>query len=132
MPPHLRGNHAGCAASHKGVKHNTAFGTTGEKTGLNQLRRVGCVVTALEGNSVDLPDIALVAERIDVTILDLAMLTGAVDGLRLRLTALRVLLCDNSLNTGNILTNLFDSCRVIQLIGCILESQVEKFLLCSY
>ena len=43
-------------------------------------------MTALEGNSVDLPDIALVAERIDVTILDLAMLTGAVDGLRLRLT----------------------------------------------
>ena len=43
-------------------------------------------MTALEGDGVDLPDIALVAERIDVTILDLAMLTGAVDGLRLRLT----------------------------------------------
>ena len=43
-------------------------------------------MTALEGNGVNLPDIALVAERIDVTILDLAMLTGAVDGLRLRLT----------------------------------------------
>ena len=43
-------------------------------------------MTALEGNSVDLPDIALVAERIDVTIIDLAMLTRAVDGLRLRLT----------------------------------------------
>ena len=86
MTPHLRGNHAGCAASHKGVKHNAAFGTTGEKTGLNQLRRVGGIVTALEGNGVDLPDIALVAERIDVSILDLAMLTGAVDGLRLRLT----------------------------------------------
>ena len=27
-------------------------------------------MTALEGNGVDLPDIALVAERIDVTILD--------------------------------------------------------------
>ena len=38
-------------------------------------------MTALEGNRVDLPDIALVAERIDVTILDLAMLTRAVDGL---------------------------------------------------
>ena len=47
-------------------------------------------MTALEGNSVDLPDIALVAERIDVTILDLAMLTGAVDGLRLRLTGNRL------------------------------------------
>ena len=86
MPPHLRGNHAGCAASHKGVKHNAAFWTTGEKTGFNQLRRVGGIVTALEGDGVDLPDIALVAERIDVSILDLAMLTGAVDGLRLRLT----------------------------------------------
>ena len=43
-------------------------------------------MTALEGNSVDLPDIALVAERIDVCVLDLAMLTRAVDGLRLRLT----------------------------------------------
>ena len=42
-------------------------------------------MTALEGNGVDLPDIAFVAKRIDVTILDLAMLTGAVDGLRLRL-----------------------------------------------
>ena len=80
------GNHAGCAASHEGIKHNAAFGTTGEKTGLHQLWRVGGVVTALEGNSVDLPDIALVVERIDVTILDLAMLTRAVDGLRLRLT----------------------------------------------
>ena len=78
MPPHLRGNHAGCAASHKGVKHNTAFGTTGKQTGLNQFRRVGGVVTALEGNGVDLPDIALIAERIDVTVLDLTMLTGEV------------------------------------------------------
>ena len=43
-------------------------------------------MTALEGNGVDLPDIALVAERIDVTILDLSVLTGAVNGLRLRLT----------------------------------------------
>ena len=86
MTPHLRGNHAGCAASHKGVKHNAAFWTTGEKTGFNQLWRVGGIVTALEGDGVDLPDIALVAERIDVSILDLAMLTGAVDGLRLRLT----------------------------------------------
>ena len=41
----------------------------------------GGIVTALEGNGVDLPDIAFVAKRIDVTILDLAMLTGAVDGL---------------------------------------------------
>ena len=57
MTPHLRSNHAGCAASHKGVKHNAAFGTTGEKAGLNQLRRVGGVMTALEGNGVDLPDI---------------------------------------------------------------------------
>ena len=48
MPPHLRGNHAGCAASHKGVKDNAAFWTTGEKTGFNQLRRVGGIVTALE------------------------------------------------------------------------------------
>ena len=43
-------------------------------------------MTALEGDSVDLPDVALVAEWIDVTILDLAMLAGTVDGLRLRLT----------------------------------------------
>ena len=86
MPPHLRGNHAGCAASHEGIKHNAAFWTTGEKTGLNQLRRVGGVVTALERDGVDLPDVALVAERIEVTVLDLTMLTGAVDGLRLRLT----------------------------------------------
>ena len=43
-------------------------------------------MTALEGDGVDLPDVALVAERIDVCVLDLAMLTGAVDGLRLRLT----------------------------------------------
>ena len=43
-------------------------------------------MTALEGDGVDLPDIALVAERIDVTILDLAMLTGTIDGLWLRLT----------------------------------------------
>ena len=49
-----------------GIKHNAAFGTTGKQTGLNQLRRVGGVVTALEGNGVDLPDIALIAERIDV------------------------------------------------------------------
>ena len=76
MTPHLRSNHAGCAASHKGVKHNAAFGTTGEKAGLNQLRRVGGVMTALEGNGVDLPDIALIAKRIDVCVLDLAMLTG--------------------------------------------------------
>lgn len=86
MTPHLRSNHSRCAASHKGVKHNAAFWTTGEKTGLNQLRRIGGVVTALERDSVDLPDIALVAERIDVCVLDLAMLTRAVDGLRLRLT----------------------------------------------
>ncbi len=45
-------------------------------------------MTALEGNSVDFPDIALIAERIDVCVLDLAMLTGAVDGLRLRLTGI--------------------------------------------
>ena len=76
MTPHLCGNHAGCAAPHEGVKHNAAFGTTGEKTGLNQLRRVSGIVTALEGNGVDLPDIALIAERIDVTILDLSVLTG--------------------------------------------------------
>ena len=75
MTPHLRGNHAGCSASHEWVNHNAAFGTTGEKTGLNQLRRVGSVVTALEGDGVDLPDIAFVAERIDVCVLDLAMLT---------------------------------------------------------
>ena len=43
-------------------------------------------MTALEGNGVDLPDIALVAERIDVCVLDLAMFARAVDGLRLRLT----------------------------------------------
>ena len=86
MPPHLRGNHAGCAASHERVKHTAAFGTTGEKTGLNQLWRVGGIVTTLEGNSVDLPDIALIAERIDVTVLDLTMLTGEVNGLRLGLT----------------------------------------------
>ena len=43
-------------------------------------------MTALEGDGVDLPDIALIAERIDVCVLDLAMLTRAVDGLRLRLT----------------------------------------------
>ena len=43
-------------------------------------------MTALEGDGVDLPDIALIAERIYVCVLDLAMLTGAVDGLRLRLT----------------------------------------------
>ena len=83
MTPHLRGNHAGCSASHEWVKRNAAFGTTGEKTGFNQLWRVGGIVTALEGDSVDLPDIALVAERIDVTILDLSVLTGAVNGLRL-------------------------------------------------
>ena len=47
-------------------------------------------MTALEGDGVDLPDIALVAERIDVCVLDLAMLTGAVDGLRLRLTGNRL------------------------------------------
>ena len=79
MTPHLRGNHAGCSASHEWVKHNTAFGTTGKQTGLNQLWRVGGIVTALEGDGVDLPDIALVAERIDVTVLDLTMLAGAVD-----------------------------------------------------
>ena len=43
-------------------------------------------MTALERDGIDLPNIALVAERIDVCVLDLAMLTGAVDGLRLRLT----------------------------------------------
>ena len=43
-------------------------------------------MTTLEGDGVDLPDIALVAKRINVTVLDLTMLTGAVDGLRLRLT----------------------------------------------
>ena len=59
-------------------RHNAAFRTTGEKTGLYQLRRVGGIVTTLEGNSVDLPDIALIAERIDVTVLDLAMLTRCV------------------------------------------------------
>ena len=37
-------------------------------------------MTALEGDGVDLPDIALVAELIDVTILDLAMLTWTIDG----------------------------------------------------
>ena len=78
-------------------RHNAAFGTTGEKTGLNQLRRVGGIVTALEGNGVDLPDIAFVAKRIDVTILDLAMLTGAVDGLRLRLTGNRLTVLTYSL-----------------------------------
>ena len=44
------------------------------------------MVTALEGDGVDLPDVALVAERIDVCVLDLAMFTVAVDGLRLGLT----------------------------------------------
>ena len=43
-------------------------------------------MTALEGDSVDLPDITLVAERIDVSILDCPVFTRAVDGLRLRLT----------------------------------------------
>ena len=47
-------------------------------------------MTALEGNGVDLPDIALIAERIDVCVLDLTMLTRAVDGLRLRLTGNRL------------------------------------------
>ena len=45
---------------------------------------------------------------------------------------LRVLLRDNSLDTGDVSANLFDSCRIVQLVGCILESQVEKFLLSSY
>ena len=43
-------------------------------------------MTTLEGDGVDLPDIALVAERIDVGVLDCPVFTRAVDGLRLRLT----------------------------------------------
>ena len=38
-------------------------------------------MTALEGNGVDLPDIAFIAERIDVTVLDCPVFTRAVDGL---------------------------------------------------
>ena len=41
-------------------------------------------------------------------------------------------LSDNSLDPGDVLANLFDPCSVIQLVGCVLESQVEKFLLSSY
>ena len=40
------------------------------------------IVTALKGDGVDLPDIALVAERIDVGVLDCPVFTRAVDGLR--------------------------------------------------
>ena len=32
----------------------------------------------------------------------------------------------------NIFANLFDSACIVQLIGCILESQVKEFLLSSY
>ncbi len=44
----------------------------------------------MKGDGVDLPDIALIAERIDVTVLDLTMLTGEVNGLRLGLTGNRL------------------------------------------
>ena len=43
-------------------------------------------MTALEGDSVDLPNVALIAERIDVTVFDCSVFTRAVDRLRLRLT----------------------------------------------
>ena len=36
-------------------------------------------------------------------------------------------LSNNGLDSGNILSNFFDSARVIQLICCVLESQIEKF-----
>ena len=59
-------------------------------------------MTALEGDSVDLPDVALVAERIDVCVLDRAMLTGAVDGLRLRLLRRDPTLSAHSGRRGNL------------------------------
>ena len=39
---------------------------------------------------------------------------------------------DNSLNSCDVLANLFDSACVVKLIGRILESQVEEFLFSSY
>ena len=42
------------------------------------------------------------------------------------------LLSDYCLDSGNILANLFDSACIVQLIGCILKSQIEKFFLSSY
>ena len=39
---------------------------------------------------------------------------------------------DNSLDSGNVLANFLNPGGVIQLIGCILESQIEQFLLRSY
>lgn len=43
-------------------------------------------MTALEGDCIDRPDIALIAERIDHVIGDAAMLTDTVNCLLLRLT----------------------------------------------
>ena len=43
-------------------------------------------MTALEGDSVDNPDISLVSERIDHRIRDFAVLPWTVDGLYLRLS----------------------------------------------
>ena len=36
-------------------------------------------------------------------------------------------LSNNGLDSGNILSNFFDSACVVQLICCVLESQIEKF-----
>lgn len=47
-------------------------------------------MTALKGDSIDRPDIALVAERIDHVIGDAAMLTDTVDCLLLCLTGDRL------------------------------------------
>ena len=37
---------------------------------------------------------------------------------------------DHGLDTCDIPAYLFDATRIVKLVGCILESQVEEFLLC--
>ena len=75
-----------CAASHEGIKDNAVFRASGKQTGFNQFRRVCGIVTAFEGDSVDNPDIPLVAQRVYHVIGDLAMFPAKIDGLLLYLS----------------------------------------------
>ena len=72
-----------CTAPEEGVKHYAAFGTSGEQTGLHQLRRICRIVTALEWDSVDDPHIPLIPKRRDHLIGNGPVRTGPVHRLLL-------------------------------------------------
>ena len=116
VPPHLLCHHAGCTAPEEGIENNAPFGTTGQKTGFNQLRGIGRIVTAFEGNRIDHPHIPLVAHGIDHAVGDLPMFTRPVDGLGLRLAGNGLAVFAAALHTA---LEPFSRCRSNRLRDCL-------------